>query len=55
MPSDWSPVVVMGREGRREVKIGVVLIPTFSSAIFGVCFVFDNGQFGARRDADNGM
>ena len=45
----------MGRRGRREVKIGLVLIPTLSSAIFGRVFSFDHGQFGARRDADIGM
>jgi hypothetical protein len=45
----------MGRGGRREVKIGLVLVPTLSSAIFGRVFSFDHGQFGARRDADIGM
>ena len=55
VPSDRSTVVVVGREGRREVRVGLVLIPTLSSAIFGRVFVFDHGQFGARRDADIGM
>ena len=48
-------MVVIGQEGRREVKVGLVLIPTLSSAIFGRVFVFDHGQFGARRDANIGM
>ena len=48
-------MVVVGREGRREVKIGLILIPTLSSAILGTFFVFDHGQFGARHDADIGM
>ena len=55
VPSSQSAVVVVGREGRREVKIGLILIPTLSSAILGTFFVFDHGQFGARRDADIGM
>ncbi len=47
--------MVMERRGRREVKIGLVLIPTLSSAIFGRVCSFDHGQFGARRDANIGM
>ena len=41
--------------GRREVKVGLVLIPMLSSAIFGTVFVFDHGHVGARRDADIDM
>ena len=55
VPLDWSTLIVVGGEGRREVRVGLVLIPTLSSAIFGRVFVFDHGQFGARRDADIGM
>ena len=39
----------------REERIGLVLIPTLSSAIFGPVFGFDHGHFGARRDANIGM
>ena len=55
VPLDWSLSVVIGQGGRREVKVGLVLIPTLSSAIFGRSFVFDHGQFGARCDANIGM
>jgi len=54
VPSDRSSSVV-GRGGRREVNFGLVLIPTLISVIFGSSFVFDHGQFGARRDANIGM
>ena len=55
LPSDRSSSVVIGQGGRREVKVGLVLVPTLSSAIFGTVFVFDHGHFGARRDANIGM
>ena len=44
VPSDWSSLVVIGQGGWREVKVGLVLIPTLSSANFGRIFVFDHGQ-----------
>ena len=55
MPSGRSSSVVIGRGGRREVKVGLVLVPTLSFEISGPYFVFDHGQYGARRDADIGM
>ena len=49
---------MIGQRGLREVReerVGLVLIPTLSSAIFGPVFGFDHGHFGARSDADIGM
>ena len=54
MPSDRSSLVV-GQGGWREVNFGLVLIPTLNPMGLGSSFVFDHGQFGARRDANIGM
>jgi hypothetical protein len=51
---DWSSSVVR-RGGRREVNLGLVLIPTLDPVFCGIVFVFHHGQFGARRDANIGM
>ena len=51
---DWSSLVVR-RGGRREVNLGLVLIPTLDLVFCGIVFVFHHGQFGARRDANIGM
>ncbi len=48
-----SSVVRQG--GRREVNLGLVLIPTLDPVFCGIVFVFHHGQFGARRDANIGM
>ena len=58
-------LVGVGQGSRREVKgerIGLVLIPTLISAVFGqgLCFLFveevvDHGQFGTCQDANIGM
>ena len=62
LPRVAVKLVIMGCDrtggGRREVRedrIGLVLIPTLSSAIFGQVFGFDHGHFGARCNADIGM
>ena len=39
----------------KEVNIGLVLIPALNPMGLGSSFVFDYGQFGARRDANIGM
>jgi len=54
VPSDW-PSSVVGQGGRREVSFDLVLIPTLNPVGLGRSFVFDHGQFGARRDANIGM
>ena len=61
LPRVAVELVIIGRDrmrGQREVReerIGLVLIPTLSPAIFGPVFGFDHGHFGARCDADIGM
>ena len=46
---------MVGQGGQREVNFGLVLIPTLDPVFCGIVFVFDHGQFGARRDANIGM
>ena len=49
-------IIVGGRtRGWREVSFGVVLVPTLNPVNFVRKFVFDHGQFGARRESNIGM
>ena len=46
---------MVGRGGWREASFGVVLVLTLNPVNFGRKFVFDHGQFGARRESNIGM